>query len=231
MDNSYPNEVKKFSRLAKKWWDREGELKTLHDINPTRIDFIKKHCNLNGKRIVDIGCGGGILSEALAKEAKTVVGIDLSEDCIQIATDHGQHQQNLNYQISSAEEFAIQNPKCFDIITCFEMLEHVPDPGSIINAAKKLTSPDGDLFFSTLNRHPKAFITAILGAEYIFNIIPRGTHQYKEFIKPSELTRWARKNHLSVNDIAGLHYNHWSRKSHLDRNLNVNYIIHCKNMI
>lgn len=227
MDNCDPTEIEKFNQLADKWWDHNGELKTLHDINPTRIAFIKKYADIKQKKILDIGCGGGILSEALATEAKKVVGIDLSQECINIAIEHGKSHENLSYQVIEVEAFAKKNPEEFDVVTCFEMLEHVPEPERIIEAAKKITAKNGDLFFSTLNRHPKAFFTAILGAEYILNIIPRGTHQYRDFIKPSELANWAIKNDLSIKEISGLHYNPWKRKSWINKDINVNYIVHC----
>ncbi len=230
--NVDPLEIEKFQSLASRWWDRESEFKPLHDINPLRVGYIEQHAGaLIGRKVLDIGCGGGILAEALAAKGAHVTGIDMAELSLKVAKMH-LHESGLdvNYQKVPVEEFADEHPAQFDVITCLEMLEHVPDPESIITAAIKLLKPNGYLFFSTINRNPKAFVLAILGAEYVLNLLPRGTHQYRRFIKPSELSAVLRKNHLQVIDTTGMTYNPITRHYKLSGNIDVNYLMACSHL-
>jgi 2-polyprenyl-6-hydroxyphenyl methylase / 3-demethylubiquinone-9 3-methyltransferase len=224
-DNVHLHEINKFGSMAERWWDSQGEFKTLHDINPLRIQFIQSYAEIAGKRIVDIGCGGGILTEGLAKHGADVLGIDLSEELIDIADLHGlESGVNAHYQKISAEALAQQQPESFDHVTCMEMLEHVPDPGSIISACATLVKPGGMVFFSTLNRKPKAYLLAILAAEYILQMLPKGTHDYKTFIKPSELCQSARAAGLELQGMAGIEYNPFYKRFSLGKDIDVNYI-------
>jgi len=227
--NVDPAEIEKFQSIASRWWDPESEFKPLHDINPLRVDYIESCSgNLSTKKILDIGCGGGILAEALALKGASVTGIDMAEMSLKVAKLHlHESELDIDYQLITAEEFAQQNAGEFDIVTCLEMLEHVPDAASIVAAAASLLKPDGHLFFSTINRNPKAFVLAILGAEYILNMIPRGTHDYKKFIKPSELASAVRANQMEVIDITGMTYNPLTRQYRLGRDVDVNYLMHC----
>jgi 2-polyprenyl-6-hydroxyphenyl methylase / 3-demethylubiquinone-9 3-methyltransferase len=224
-NNVHPQEINKFGSMAERWWDSQGEFKTLHDINPLRLEFIQRYVSLNSQRIVDVGCGGGILTEALARLGADATGIDLSEDLIDVADLHGLESGiTVHYQVISAEDLANQEPESFDHVTCMEMLEHVPDPGSIINACATLVKPGGMVFFSTLNRKPKAYILAILAAEHILNMLPKGTHDYKTFIKPSELCQSARACGLSLQGMVGIEYNPFSKNFSLSKDIDVNYI-------
>ncbi|TDJ23423.1 MAG: bifunctional 2-polyprenyl-6-hydroxyphenol methylase/3-demethylubiquinol 3-O-methyltransferase UbiG [Gammaproteobacteria bacterium] len=227
--NVDPAEIEKFQSIASRWWDPESEFKPLHDINPLRVDYIESRSgNLSAKKILDIGCGGGILAEAMALKGASVTGIDMAEMSLKVAKLHlHESELDIDYQLVTAEEFAQQNAGEFDIVTCLEMLEHVPDAASIVAAAASLLKPDGHLFFSTINRNPKAFVLAILGAEYILNMIPRGTHDYKKFIKPSELASAVRANQMEVIDITGMTYNPLTRHYRLDPDVDVNYLMHC----
>ncbi len=227
--NVDPAEIEKFQSIASRWWDPESEFKPLHDINPLRVDYIESRSgNLSAKKILDIGCGGGILAEAMALKGASVTGIDMAEMSLKVAKLHlHESELDIDYQLITAEEFAQQNAGEFDIVTCLEMLEHVPDAASIVAAAASLLKPDGHLFFSTINRNPKAFVLAILGAEYILNMIPRGTHDYKKFIKPSELASAVRANQMEVIDITGMSYNPLTRHYRLGRDVDVNYLMHC----
>ena len=227
--NVDPVEIEKFQSIASRWWDPESEFKPLHDINPLRVDYIESRSGtLGDKKILDIGCGGGILAEALALKGARVTGIDMAEKSLKVAKMH-LHESGLDidYQMITAEEFAQQKAGTFDIVTCLEMLEHVPDPASIITAATGLLKPDGQLILSTINRNPKAFALAILGAEYILNMIPKGTHEYRKFIKPSELASAVRANQMEVLDITGMTYNPLTRHYRLGRDPGVNYLMHC----
>jgi 2-polyprenyl-6-hydroxyphenyl methylase / 3-demethylubiquinone-9 3-methyltransferase len=220
-------ELDKFSRLASKWWDPNSEFKPLHEINPLRLDYIEKICNgLSGKNIVDIGCGGGILSESMATRGAHVMGIDLAEKPLKVARLHllesGQH---VDYQLISAEDLAQQKPRQFDVVTCMEMLEHVPDPASTIKACAKLVKPGGQVFFSTINRNPKAYLFAVIGAEYVLNMLPKGTHDYAKFIKPSELASMARDAGLDVQQLTGMSYNPLSKVYSLVKDTSVNYLV------
>jgi len=229
--NVDPNEVAKFDALANSWWDVEGESKPLHEINPLRLAFIKSHCKLAGKDVIDIGCGGGILSEALAKAEANVTGIDMGELPLNIAKLHAlEAGLSINYQQITAEQKAQESVNGFDVVTCMEMLEHVPDPISVIQACSDLVKPEGDVFLSTLNRHPKAYLFAVVGAEYVMKMLPKGTHDYKRFIKPSEMAKWCRQAGLGVCDIVGLSYNPLTQDYSLGDDVKVNYIVHCKKL-
>ncbi len=224
-ENVHAHEIHKFGSLAERWWDPQGEFKTLHDINPLRIGYIREFIDVNQQKIVDVGCGGGILSEGLAEIGADVTGIDLSEELIDIADLHGLESGiKVNYQKISAEALAEQQASAFDHVTCMEMLEHVPDPSSIVAACAQMVKPGGYVFFSTLNRKPKAYLLAILGAEYILKMLPKGTHDYKTFIKPSELSQWARQADLEMCGIIGIEYNPFNKRFSLGKNIDVNYI-------
>jgi 2-polyprenyl-6-hydroxyphenyl methylase/3-demethylubiquinone-9 3-methyltransferase len=224
-DNVHQHEINKFGSMAERWWDTQGEFKTLHDINPLRIEFIQSYADIAGKRIVDVGCGGGILTEGLAKHGADVLGIDLSEELIDIADLHGlESGVNAHYQKISAEALAQQQPGSFDHVTCMEMLEHVPDPGSIISACATLVKPGGMVFFSTLNRKPKAYLLAIVAAEYVLQMLPKGTHDYKTFIKPSELSQSARAAGLELQGMVGIEYNPFNKRFSLGKDIDINYI-------
>lgn len=224
-ENVHPHEINKFGSMAERWWDPQGEFKTLHDINPLRIQFIRQYADIAGKRIVDVGCGGGILTEGLAKQGADMLGIDLSEELIDIADLHGlESGVSTHYQKISAEALAEQQPESFDHVTCMEMLEHVPDPGSIISACARLVKPGGMVFFSTLNRQPKAYLLAIVAAEHVLRMLPKGTHDFKTFIKPSELSQSARSAGLELQGMVGIEYNPLTRRFSLGRDIDVNYL-------
>ncbi len=225
--NIDPAEIAKFGELAAHWWDAEGEMKSLHDINPLRLQYINQHAPLKGKKILDIGCGGGILSESMDKTGGHVTAIDMSQQAIQVAKLH-QHESGtqVEYFVSTAEDFAAKHPGEFDMITCLEMLEHVPDPSSIVRACAELVKPGGSVFFSTLNRNLKSYLFAIIGAEYVLNIIPKNTHDYAKFIRPSELSEWARRSHLTVKNMTGMTYQPFAKTYHLCDDISVNYLVH-----
>ncbi len=229
MSNVDYDEVDKFAVLAARWWDKNSEFKPLHDINPLRLNYIKEQCggSLEGKRILDIGCGGGILSESLALEGATVVGIDLAEAGLEVAKLHLlESGLDIDYQFISAEDLTKTESESFDVITCLEMLEHVPDPSLIIEACSKLVKSNGRVFFSTINRNPKSYFFAIVGAEYILNLLPKGTHNYEKFIRPSEIDGWARNFNLSISSIIGMTYNPLTKKYKLGDDVSVNYMTH-----
>ena len=224
-DNVHLHEINKFGSMAERWWDTQGEFKTLHDINPLRIGFIQGFIDISDKRIVDVGCGGGILTEGLAAQGADALGIDLSEELIDVAELHGlESGVNTHYQKISAEALAQQQPESFDHVTCMEMLEHVPDPSSIITACATLVKPGGMVFFSTLNRKPKAYLLAIVAAEHVLNMLPKGTHSYNTFIKPSELCQSARNVGLELQGMVGIEYNLFNKKFNLGKDVDVNYI-------
>ncbi|MCI2807327.1 bifunctional 2-polyprenyl-6-hydroxyphenol methylase/3-demethylubiquinol 3-O-methyltransferase UbiG [Eoetvoesiella caeni] len=220
-------ELDKFSALASRWWDPESEFKPLHAINPLRLNWILQHAGpLLGKRVLDVGCGGGILSESMAQAGADVTGIDLAERSLTIAKLHSlESGVKVDYRAVSAEQFATEQPSQFDVVTCMEMLEHVPDPGSIVQACSQLVKPGGHVFFSTLNRNPKSFLFAIVGAEYLLRLLPRGTHSYENFIKPSELAAAARRAGLSLTELAGMEYNPITDIYKLSRDTSVNYLV------
>ncbi len=225
--NVDPLEIDKFQSIASRWWDPESEFKPLHQINPLRVSYIEQQAaGLDGKRILDVGCGGGILAEALALKGAQVTGIDMAELSLKVARLH-LHESSLDidYQLSTVETFAEQHQAQFDIVTCLELLEHVPDPASIITSATRLLKPGGNLFLSTINRNPKAFALAILGAEYVLKLLPRGTHEYRKFIKPSEIAAQLRKLGLHTSDITGMSYNPVTRRYALGRDIDVNYLL------
>jgi 2-polyprenyl-6-hydroxyphenyl methylase/3-demethylubiquinone-9 3-methyltransferase len=225
-ENVHLHEINKFGSLAELWWDPEGEFKTLHDINPLRINFIREFIEIQDKRFVDVGCGGGILTEGLAVQGAIATGIDLSEELIDIADLHSLDSGvKASYQKISAEAFAEEHREGFDHVTCMEMLEHVPDPASIVSACSKMVKPGGFVFFSTLNRKPKAYLLAILAAEHLLKMLPKGTHDYKTFIKPSELSQWCRSEGLEIRGITGIEYNPFNKRFSLGRDIDVNYII------
>mgnify|MGYP001310297468 FL=1 len=224
------DEVKKFDELAAKWWDPEGEFKPLHQINPLRVGFINERANLEGIKVLDVGCGGGILAEALSKLGAQVTGIDASEQTIGVAQNHSNAiGSDVSYYQTTIEEFIANKPEeKFDVITCLEMLEHVPSPGEIIKTCSTILKDDGDIFFSTINRNPRSYLFAIVGAEYILNLLPKGTHDYQKFIKPSELAKWIRDARLSQIETIGLSYNPITDNYWLGKDIQVNYMVHAK---
>jgi len=225
--NIDPIEIAKFEELASRWWDDQGEFKPLHEINPLRLRYIDERVGLANKKILDVGCGGGILSESMAVKGASVTAIDMGKAPLSVAKLHAlESEVNIDYQQITAEEMAANHPGEFDAVTCMEMLEHVPDPASVIQACKTLVKPGGCVFFSTINRNPKAYAFAILGAEYVLNMLPKGTHDYDKFIRPSELDEWARHAELELQDITGLSYNPFTKIYKLSRDVNVNYMTH-----
>lgn len=223
------SEIKKFEDLASRWWDKNSEFKPLHDINPLRIGYIERHTTLAGKKVVDIGCGGGILAEGLARRGADVTAIDMAEGSLKVARLHLlESDLVVDYRHSTAEQLAEKESGQYDIVTCLEMLEHVPDPGSVIASCAKLLKPGGHLFLSTINRNPKSYLFAVVGAEYVLQLLKKGTHDYKKFIKPSELSAMARQYHLRTLDLTGLSYNPLSRNYSLGRDVDVNYLVHLK---
>jgi len=228
-ENVDEKEIAKFSELASRWWDRQGEFKPLHDINPLRLNFVDDCAAVNGKHIIDVGCGGGIFSEALNKRGATVTGIDLSEESISIARLHLlESGHNVDYQCISAEKMAQNKPASYDMVTCLELLEHVPDPASTVAACATLVAPGGSVFFSTINRNPKSWLQAIVGAEQVLKLLPRGTHDHKKFIKPSELAAYCRSAGLEIKTLRGMTYNPLSQRFSLTQDIDVNYLVHCE---
>ena len=229
MPNVDPVEIEKFSQLAHKWWDPHSEFKPLHDINPLRLKYIDSHVPLAGKTVLDVGCGGGILSEGMAGLGAHVTGIDLSDKALQVAKLHLlDSKQQVDYRKIAVETLAADQPAHYDVVTCLEMLEHVPDPDSVIAACASLVKPGGRVFFSTLNRNPKSYLFAIIGAEYVLNMLPRGTHDYAKFLKPSELAQSCRNARLNVVDLIGMSYNPISKVYSLGKDTDVNYMIACR---
>lgn len=227
MSNVDAQEIAKFETVAQHWWDRNGEFKPLHDINPLRLNYINERTPLAGKNVLDVGCGGGILSEGLAFRGANVTGIDMGLAPLEVARAHAEPQNlKIEYRQIPVEDLAQEMPGQFDIVTCMEMLEHVPDPASVVKACATLVKPGGHVFFSTLNRNPKAYLLAIVGAEYVLNMVPRGTHDYLKFIKPSELCSWARAVDLQVRDISGLSVNPLTNSFRISKDADVNYFIH-----
>ena len=220
-------ELNKFSELAHHWWDKTSQFKPLHDINPLRLDYIDNAISLNGKTVLDVGCGGGILSESMAEKGAKVTGIDLGEKALKVAQLHSlETGVTVDYRFISVEELAEKYPASFDVVTCLEMLEHVPNPASVVAACAKLVKPGGHVFFSTINRNPKAYLFAVIGAEYVLNMLPRGTHDYAKFIKPSELAGFVRGANLSLQQQIGMSYNPITKHYWLDSNVSVNYMMH-----
>ena len=223
-------ELAKFEALASRWWDPDSEFKPLHDINPLRLDYIDERVGgLAGKRALDVGCGGGILAESMARRGAQVLGIDMGEAPLAVAQLHQlESGAELDYRRVTAEELAESEPACFDVVTCMELLEHVPDPASTIRACARLVKPGGHLFFSTINRNPKSYLFAIIGAEYVLRMLPKGTHDYRKFIRPSELDGWTRAAGLALRHLTGMHYNPLTRRYWLGPGVEVNYLVHCR---
>lgn len=229
MVNVDPAELRKFSALAHRWWDPESEFKPLHKINPLRVDFIDAHAGLNGKTVLDVGCGGGISSEGMAARGASVTGIDLADKPLKVAQLHLlESGRKVEYRKISAEDMALERPGHYDVVTCLEVLEHVPDPASIVRACLQVLKPGGHAFFATLNRNPKSYLFAIIGAEYFLRLLPRGTHEYAKFIKPSELAGMCRDAGLAVQDIVGMSYNPFTQVYALGSDTDVNYILHAR---
>ncbi|MEN9543592.1 MAG: hypothetical protein RLZZ598_425 [Pseudomonadota bacterium] len=228
--NVDPQELAKFSDLAHRWWDPESEFRPLHQINPLRLDWIDGLARLAGKRVLDVGCGGGILSDAMARRGADVLGIDLASKSLKVAQLHALEAgtRGVVYREVAVEALAAEMPQSFEVVTCMEMLEHVPDPGSVVRACGALAQPGGWLFFSTLNRNPKSFAFAILGAEYLLKLLPRGTHEYARFIRPSELARWCREAGLELTATRGMEYNPLTRRYRLSNDTSVNYLFACR---
>lgn len=224
--NVDPVEIAKFEQLASRWWDAGSEFKPLHDINPLRLDYIDQRAPLAGQRVLDVGCGGGILAESMALRGANVTGIDLGEAPLAVARLHLlETGAQVDYRQISAEQLASEQPGAFDVVACLEMLEHVPDPASSIRACAQLVKPGGKVFFSTINRNPKAYLLAILGAEYLLRMLPRGTHDYQKFIRPSELEAWLRAADLRLLELTGMQYNPLSQRYSLGRDIDVNYLV------
>ncbi len=230
MSNSDQAELDKFSQLAHRWWDANSEFKPLHDINPLRLDWITRLAGgLQGKRVVDVGCGGGILSESLAQAGAQVTGIDLADKPLKVARLHQlESGVQVDYRLIAAEDLAAAEPESFDVVTCMEMLEHVPDPASVMAACARMVKPNGWVFFSTLNRNPKSYLVAIVGAEYILNMLQKGTHDWSKFIKPHELAAFARQAGLESVELMGMTYNPFTKTYRLERNTDVNYLLACR---
>ena len=224
------DEVNKFDDLAEKWWDTDGEFKPLHQINPLRVGFIQERSDLKGKKVLDVGCGGGILSEALRELGADVTGIDASENTIGVAKSHSKLiGSNVNFLQKTIEEYVTENPnEKFDVITCLEMLEHVPSPPDVIKSCSNILKNNGDIFFSTINRNPRSYLFAVIGAEYILNLLPKGTHDYEKFIKPSELAQWIRGARLNSKETIGLSYNPITGNYWLGKDIQVNYMVHAR---
>lgn len=226
--NADPQELKKFSDLAHRWWDPSSEFRPLHQINPLRLEWINARVPLSGKTVIDIGCGGGILAESMARKGATVTGIDLSEKALKVADLHSLEAGiAMRYEFISAEDMALREPATFDVVTCMEMLEHVPDPAAVVRACAALVKPGGQVFFSTLNRNPKSYLFAIIGAEYLLRLLPRGTHDYRKFITPAELSNFARQSGLDVEKLKGLSYNPLLKTYSLNQDTSVNYMVAC----
>lgn len=227
--NADTAELQRFSEMAHRWWDPQGAMRPLHDLNPLRLDWIDRTAGLVGKRVVDVGCGGGILAEAMARKGADVLGIDLAAKLLRVAELHAlETSTRVAYRQASAEQLAGEAPAGFDVVTCMEMLEHVPDPASVVTACATLVKPGGMVFFSTINRNPKSFVFAILGAEYVLNLLPRGTHEYAKFIRPRKLAGFARSAGLDLLELRGLRYNPFTRRFALNDDTGVNYMMACR---
>ena len=226
--NVDPAELEKFSQLASRWWDPHGEFRPLHEINPLRLEWIESRASLAGKKVLDVGCGGGILAEAMAQRGAHVTGIDLAQKSLRVAQLHLlQSRADVVYEEASPEQLAEHRAGAFDVVTCMEMLEHVPEPASVVAACARLVRPGGQVFFSTINRNPKSYLFAVIGAEYVLRLLPRGTHDYMRFIKPSELSRWCRTTGLRTAELVGMTYNPLTQRYRLEADCDVNYLLRC----
>jgi 2-polyprenyl-6-hydroxyphenyl methylase / 3-demethylubiquinone-9 3-methyltransferase len=226
MANADPAELEKFGKLAHRWWDPEGEFRPLHEINPLRLDWIAQHAALEGSKVLDVGCGGGILAEAMARRGAQVTGIDLSDKALRVAQLHLlESRLEVQYENVSVEDYAAAHAGKFDVVTCMELLEHVPEPAAMVAACARLVRPGGQVFFSTINRNPKSYLFAVVGAEYVLKLLPKGTHDYLRFIKPSELSRWSRAAGLRADELIGMTYNPLTRRYRLGRDCDVNYLL------
>ena len=228
--NADPQELAKFSELAHRWWDPQSEFRPLHEINPLRLDWIDGLAAIKGKRVLDVGCGGGILAESMARRGAEVIGIDLAAKALRVAQLHALEAgvEHLQYREVAVEALAAESPKSFDVVTCMEMLEHVPQPDSVVRACERLLKPGGWAFFSTIHRNPKAFLFAIVGAEHLLRLLPKGTHEYAKFIKPSELAQWCRDSGLALQQTRGMEYNPLTRRYWLSADTSVNYLFACR---
>lgn len=229
LGNVDPAEIDRFAALASRWWDPNGEFRALHAINPLRLEYIGERAPLAGFRAVDVGCGGGLLAEAMAAAGARVTGIDMAEAALAVARVHAAASGvELRYELATAEQLAEREAGLFDVVTCLELLEHVPRPDEVVAACARLLRPGGNVFFSTINRNPKSFLFGVVGAEYVLGLLPRGTHEYGRFIRPSELAGWSRAAGLEVTDLTGLHYNPLAGQYSLGGNVDVNYLMHCR---
>jgi 2-polyprenyl-6-hydroxyphenyl methylase/3-demethylubiquinone-9 3-methyltransferase len=227
--NADPAELEKFSKLAHRWWDPQGEFRPLHEINPLRLEWIDGAAGLAGKKVLDVGCGGGILAEAMARRGAEVTGIDLGEKGLRVAELHlAESKLPVKYEMVSAEDHAARHAGEFDVVTCMELLEHVPEPAGMVAACARLARPGGFVFFSTINRNPKSYLFAVIGAEYVLKLLPKGTHDYLRFIKPSELSRWSRTSGLAPEELIGMTYNPFTQRYSLGRDCDVNYLLRCR---
>ena len=226
LENVDLDELEKFSSQASEWWNKEGPFKTLHEINPTRLRFITKNLSLENTSVLDIGCGGGLLAEAMARQGAHVTGLDASRENIEAAIEHASTNKiDVDYVISNAETYSVEHQNKYDLITCMELLEHVPDPVSIIKACAIMIKPGGHIMLSTINRNLKSYLLAVVGGEYLLNLLPKGTHQYANFIRPSELIHWCKEHGLTVNDLKGMRYNPLLKQCHLENKADVNYLL------
>jgi 2-polyprenyl-6-hydroxyphenyl methylase/3-demethylubiquinone-9 3-methyltransferase len=227
--NADPAELQRFADIAHRWWDPQGAMRPLHELNPLRLDWIDRHAALAGKRVLDVGCGGGVLAEAMAAKGAQVTGIDLTAKLLKVAELHAlESGVSVEYRHGTAEDLAQKEPGRYDVVTCMEMIEHVPDPASVVRACADLVRPGGWVFFSTINRNPKSFLFAIIGAEYVLGLLPRGTHEYAKFIKPSELGRYVRDARLTTAELIGMTYNPITRRFALEADTDVNYLLACR---
>jgi 2-polyprenyl-6-hydroxyphenyl methylase/3-demethylubiquinone-9 3-methyltransferase len=227
--NADPAELARFASAASRWWDPEGELRPLHDLNPVRLQYVERSAPLAGRTVLDVGCGGGLLAEAMARRGAEVTGLDLAADLLEVARLHAlEGRVAVDYRLESAEQHALATASRYDVVTCMEMLEHVPDPAAVIAALASLVRPGGDVFVSTLNRTPRAYLLAVLGAEYVLRLLPAGTHTYERFIRPSELAAWGRQAGLVTVDVAGLEYDPFGRSARLSSDARVNYLMHLR---
>ena len=227
--NVDPSEIARFEAAASRWWDPQGEMRPLHDLNPVRLQYVERAGPLVGRKVLDVGCGGGLLAEAMARKGARVTGIDLADDLLQVARLHAlEGGVDVDYLLQSAEQHVLERAGEYEIVTCMEMLEHVPDPTAVIDAMARLVRPGGHVFVSTLNRTLKAYALAVVGAEYVLRLLPAGTHTYEKFIRPSELRSWARAAGLDISDIVGLDYDPFSRKASLSSDASVNYLVHLR---